>query len=141
MISVNRINKDLIKNFTQTSKKQLIKHIEEKEKAKSTSPWAWERKFVKLCIQSLHRTIVELTHPQEANPISSDSTDVLGRHLLAVLQPDECLLLTVRHLFGLRHLSGFKWKIRIYNKSVQTTMRLKWTVWDILRHFETFWDI
>ena len=27
------------------------------------------------------------------------------------------------------------------NKSVGTTMRLKWTFWDIWGHLETFWDI
>ena len=35
---------------------------------------------------------------------------------------------------------GSRQIVLIKNKSVRTTMRLKWAFWDILGHFGTFWD-
>ena len=32
-------------------------------------------------------------------------------------------------------------QITFINKSLRTTMRLKWTFWDIFGYFGTFWDI
>ena len=39
---------------------------------------------------------------------------------------------------GLEIVSGLK---LLFNKSVRTTMHLKWAFWDILGHFGTTWDI